>query len=267
MGLLRVATEKCTKCGACAEVCPAFVIGMGEDGPRQLHPGCFACGHCVAVCPTAALDNRRAPLAEQAALGAFPVIDPDTAERFLRSRRAIRTYLDKPVPREMIVRLLNVARHAPTGANTQGVGFLVVQQQEMLRAVIETTVGFLEEQGKTPAGKFYGDYARLYRSTGKDIILRGAPCLVVTHGAAGNPMLAESTYDFIAYAELFATTLGLGTCWAGFVGMAAAANWQPLLDVLALPAGRAATGGFMLGYPRYRYHRLVARQPLQADWR
>ncbi len=268
MALLTVATDKCTKCGACAAVCPAFIIAVTADGPQERQPqACFACGHCVAVCPTAALDNARAPRARQVPQVAHPVIDPATAEQFLRARRSIRNYQPQAVPRALVEQLLGVARCAPTGANSQGIAFLVLQEPSALRAVVESTVAFLEAQAGTPAGAFYAAYARIFRDTGRDIVLRGAPCLVVTHAAAENPMAAGNTYDIIAYAELYATALGLGTCWAGFVGMAAAANWQPLLKVLQLPAGRIATGGFMLGYPQFTYHRLVDRAPLQVAWR
>lgn len=221
----------------------------------------------MAVCPTAALDNARAPLARQAALPRYPVLEPALAEQFLRARRSIRNYQEKQVPCALIERLLTVARCAPTGANSQGISFVVMQDPAALRAIIEQTVAFLEAQANTPAGRFYGEFAKVFRRTGKDIVLRGAPCLVLTLAAPGHPMAVGNTHAIIAYAELFATALGLGSCWAGFVGMAAGAGWQPLLAVIQPPAGKAVTGGFMLGYPQFTYCRLVDRQPLEVVWR
>ena len=37
----------------------------------------------------------------------------------LEQRKSVRAYLDKPVGREMIMRVLDAARHAPSGVNTQ----------------------------------------------------------------------------------------------------------------------------------------------------
>ena len=37
----------------------------------------------------------------------------------LEQRRSVRAFLDKPVEREIIVRILDAARHAPSGVNTQ----------------------------------------------------------------------------------------------------------------------------------------------------
>ena len=44
----------------------------------------------------------------------------------LRGRRSIRGYLDKPVPREMIREILEIAMRAPTSLNTQPWNFFVV---------------------------------------------------------------------------------------------------------------------------------------------
>jgi nitroreductase len=42
-----------------------------------------------------------------------------TADEAMTSRRSIRAFLDKPVPREMVEDLLEVAARAPSGTNTQ----------------------------------------------------------------------------------------------------------------------------------------------------
>lgn len=73
------------------------------------------------LCPHAALDNVKAPLSKQVEQENTPVIDAETAARFLRARRSIRCYKKDIVPREKILQILNIARLAPTGGNTQGV--------------------------------------------------------------------------------------------------------------------------------------------------
>jgi ferredoxin len=132
--LLRVDLELCTMCGACAEVCPVGIVRMGEGRPEASEPEfCCSCGHCVAVCPEAALDNVRAPLAEQAPLPRSPVLDASTAALFLRARRATRAYKKKPVPREILFQLMEIARFAPSASNSQGLSYLVVRDPEVLR--------------------------------------------------------------------------------------------------------------------------------------
>ena len=87
-------------------------------------------GHTVAVCPTGSLDHR-AMAADQC-----PPVQPELAlsadhtKHFLRSRRSIRAYKGKAVPRERIERLIRMARYAPSGRNSQGVEWLVLGRTE-----------------------------------------------------------------------------------------------------------------------------------------
>ena len=47
------------------------------------------------------------------------VADPASVETAIRTRASVRSFLDRPVPREVIEELLDLARLAPSGVNTQ----------------------------------------------------------------------------------------------------------------------------------------------------
>ena len=53
-GVVRIDEEDCSRCGSCAQVCPADVLEM-ENGRVRVRAdsalGCVACGHCMMVCP------------------------------------------------------------------------------------------------------------------------------------------------------------------------------------------------------------------------
>lgn len=269
MDLIQVDQEKCTRCGLCAQVCPTSIISMGNQGPEALRPSCIACGHCVAVCPQAALDNRKAPLDKQLPLSNEPVLDAGAAARFLRSRRSIRCYKQQAVEREKILQMLDIARLAPSGGNSQGVAYQVIDNADILRKITAVTVDWMEEEMQKGSswGKYFAGLVQEYRKSGQDVILRDAPCLVVA--VTNKRMLAsgrDNTHFCLAYAELYATALGLGTCWAGFFEACAANGYQPLLELLALPKATAVTGGLMVGFPKYTYKRLVDKNPLQVTW-
>ena len=110
MNLIQVNQEKCIHCGLCADACPTEFITMVNQVPQATGLSCIACGHCVAVCPVEALDNLKAPLAQQFPLEKVPVLDAVTAATFLRARRSIRRYKQDAVPREKILQLLDIAR-------------------------------------------------------------------------------------------------------------------------------------------------------------
>lgn len=218
MDLIQVNQETCIRCGLCGDVCPAKCITMGDLGPEATGDNCIACGHCVAVCPSAALDNIKAPLVNQLPLEKVPGLDADTAASFLRARRSIRCYKQNVVPREKILQLLDIARLAPTGGNTQGVAYHVIDSAETLRKITSVVIDWMEEKVLTssPWGQYYARPVDNYRKTGEDVILRAAPCLVVAITEKNFlPRGRDNSHFSLAYAELYAPAIELGTCWAG----------------------------------------------------
>ena len=270
MTFLRVDKEKCTSCGACSDVCPASLITVGDDGPQESGSRiCISCGHCVAVCPVDALDNTNAPLLGQVVLKDREPIDPLIAATFLRSRRSIRRYKEEQVPREKLLRVLDVARFASTGGNMQGLSYLVISEKETLRRITAATLDWMT--GEVAAGSerapYFEGIVRAARETGKDVILRDAPHLIVALCDRDFVRGQENAHFCLAYAELFAPTVGVGTCWAGLFQGCAFSGYAPLLDVLNVPEGKKVAGALMAGYPRHKYRRLVDRNPLQVLWR
>ncbi|MBP2632320.1 MAG: ferredoxin [Firmicutes bacterium] len=270
MSLLNVNKEKCIGCGVCVEVCPKNYIGMtAERIPIDVGLTCISCGHCVAVCPQSALDHAHASLNGQVFLDKTPVLNAETAEKFLRGRRSIRVYKEETVPKNKILKLLDIARLAPTGNNTQGVQYLVINNKDTLQAITKATVAWMNEAislGEASAAHFT-DLVEHYHKTGIDVILRNAPCFILALSEKNFTRGRDNTHFSLAYAELFALSLGLGTCYAGLVEACARSDYQPLLDVLDIPENLIVTGGIIVGYPKYSYKRLVDRSPLKVTWR
>ena len=265
MSLLHIDRDLCVKCGLCAEVCPRGIIHLHSEWPEAREPAlCIGCGHCVAICPAAALDNEKAPLSSQIPLPAPPVLSEEKARQFLRSRRSIRCYQQRPVPRAKLLELMDIARFAPSGGNSQGISYRVIDRQEILAQLTEQTISWMEEpaQKNSAAAKVYAQYVSIYRETGSDSILRNAPVLVLGTSATTFARGRENTLLSLAYVELLAPALGLGTCWAGLLEAAAFSGFAPLLNLLAIPEDRHLTGALMVGYPKYFFRRLVTRNPL-----
>lgn len=272
--MLIVNEESCVNCGICSEICPSGSLRNGKNGPELLlSQACLACGHCVAICPNEALDLLTAPKVNQVKVERFPVIDADTAATFLRSRRSIRSYKQEKVSREALLQLLDIARFAPSGSNLQGLSYIVYESPELLKRIKEVTVdwleGLLEEQiQKGAKSTIYESVVSVYRNTGEDVVLRGAPQLIVA--IAPNEMPTDRGRDnghfSLSYLELYATTLGLGTCWAGLMERCAQNKYKPLLELLNMPQNMSVAGAVMVGYPKYTFPRLVDRNPLNVTW-
>jgi len=273
MPLFEVDPDKCNRDGICVDECPIKIIALKDKdsvpkpvkGAEQL---CIHCGHCVAVCPTGALSHQRMrpedcpPVKKEWRLG------PEQAEHFLRSRRSIRTYKDKPVDRETLSRLIEIASHAPSGHNTQPVHWHVVHDRQILQKQIGLVVDWMRDMIKKQpeiAGMMHLDMVVAAWEMGMDTVCRGAPHVIVAHGHKDHPMAADSCVIALAYLELAAPSLGLGSCWAGFYNTAAR-YWPDLKAAIGLPEGHVSYGAVMVGYPKYRYHRLPLRNKPQVTW-
>ena len=94
-----------------------------------------------------------------------------------------------------------------------------------------------------------------------------APALIVAH--VPEKMFDrghDSAHFCLAYAELFAPSLGLGTCWSGFAEYCGQYDWEPFLKELNLPEGRKVGGAIMVGYPQYQYRYMPNRRPLDVTF-
>lgn len=257
MALITVNQEKCITCGLCVNVCPERVLKLGNNGPEEVCPeDCLACGHCVAICPKEALDNSKTPLAKQSQVQ-FPPLSPEVAANFIRSRRSIRAYKQTPVPREKLIDLVNIAHFSPSGHNLQGISYVIIDNRKLIDKAIQIAVAELEKD------HVLSNFTKAYHEEGIDTILRGAPSLILATADSEFPRGRENTILSFAYLELYAPTLGLGSCWAGIFERIARKNDSPLLELFTIPETKTITGAMMVGYPKYTYPRLVDKNPLE----
>ena len=272
MALFTINRETCNQDGICAEVCPARIIFFSPGKYPSLITGtekaCIRCGHCVAVCPTGSLTHREMAVEKCPVVHKDFQLSPDHCEHFLRSRRSIRTYKKKTVPKSEIKKLIEIARHAPSGHNAQDAEWLVLGRREEINNLAEIVINWMHwmiENNSREALSLHLNKAIELWKNGKDIIFRGAPILILTHAEKDNLRALSTCTLALSYFELAATSLGLGCCWAGYFSRAAA-TFPPMIEALSLPEGHQSFGAMMLGYPAFRYHRLPLRNPPGITW-
>ncbi|MBW1842106.1 MAG: nitroreductase family protein [Deltaproteobacteria bacterium] len=273
MELFKVNQKTCNQDGICSAVCPVGIIDFqkGEyPTPNAVaETVCIRCGHCVAVCPTGSLSHREMALEECPPIQKALYLTDEQCEQFLRSRRSIRVYKDKPVPREELERLIAVARYAPSGHNSQCAEWLVLSDSEALRNLTENITDWMRWMiSNMPeiAVSLGMDGVLKQWEKGIDMILRDAPVVIVAHAEKENMMAPSTCTIALTYLELAAASMGLGCCWAGYFN-AAATTFPPMMEALSLPEGHHCFGAMMVGYPKFSYHRLPTRKPPSVTWR
>jgi nitroreductase/NAD-dependent dihydropyrimidine dehydrogenase PreA subunit len=267
MGLLQIDAEKCKRDGICVTECPSAIIKLETDGSvPKLFPGgdefCLRCGHCVAVCPHGALSHEEVSLVDCPPIQKRLSISYDQAVQFLRSRRSVRIFKDKPVDRESLLPLIKIARYAPTASNSQLVEWIVHTDKDTIHGFAGAAIDWMRQYlEKDPQAKSFPYMPLLVAAwdAGYDAVLRSAPALIVASAPreASNGLVDVTLA--LSYLDIAAPTLGLGTCWAGLLQGAILSNPQ-LKTAIGIPEGHPYHYPMMIGFSKAKYFRLPERR-------
>lgn len=143
----------------------------------------------------------------------------------IKSRRSIRSFLDKPIEEEKLLRVLEAGRLAPSAKNLQEWKFVVVRDKELRKRVASAANNqhFLAEA---------------------PVIIIGCATVVdyiMTCGQYAYPIDLTIAMDHMT---LQAVEEGLGTCWIG------AFKENEVKKILEIPENVRIVQIFPLGYPK-----------------
>lgn len=188
------------------------------------------------------------------------------------TRRSVRAFEPRPVPRDVLEKVLHQSLRAPSWGNTQPWGFTVVSGKPLTSITSELSTLLLEKKDAHPDLPFPDKWseakAQRYRDSGKVMFnsmeiarndrdkrnefyqLMGccfkAPHLIFVHIESGaNPYALLDCGLIVQTIALLAVEQGLGTCI-----MAAAVLFPDLVRRHApMPSGTSLVTGIAIGYP------------------
>ena len=287
--MIVIDSTKCTQCGLCFEVCPNYVLALSEDQEIQVkYPGqCCVCGHCVAICPENALIHQEIPAEKFEDLPIIK-ISPESMRILLLSRRSIRAFKEKSVPKELIEQLIEVGIHAGTSSNGQTENLVVIQDRKLLSELEKMVIEVLWNKGMKYLGSEIGQklaktklgnemlrqvipYHHIIRNRRQNnelagMVFRNAPVVMVIHGLRTNFMAHANCSIAVRNMEIMAKTMGLGTCWAGFLSVAAHLAKRKIETYLEIPDDHSIYGAMMVGYPKFEYRKIIPRREREVRW-
>jgi nitroreductase len=145
----------------------------------------------------------------------------DNIMNVIKSRRSIRKYLDKPIPKEIIDKLIEAAKWAPTGMNEQPWGFIVVRDKALVNELSDRSIPYINKmiEGNTQFERYKK------RMAVKDFsIFYHAPCVII--------IIGKTTFSYqndCAMAAqnimLLASSIGIGSCWVGMMNVLNKDEW------------------------------------------
>jgi len=276
MSDISIDRRKCILCEACVETCPVHIFFMPNSEVQVRHEEeCMTCGHCVSVCPVEAVIHKGLDLSGFLPAPEGTAFSPESLYSFLRSRRSCRVYETREVPAEMLEKLIDIARYAPTGFNRQNFEFIVVQDKarvEKLSKMAATYFGDLlkeieASQEPHPFRRMVYEFRRDYEffSQGKDRIFRGAPVVILVHAPADIGTSIDNCLYSVFHMVMMAETLGLGTC-INRRFLVAVDGAPEIARELEAPAGHRILGCVTVGFPKHKFNKWPSRKPPKVKW-
>ncbi len=278
--------SRCDLCGRCVTVCkggPLYVAdgNIGIDQSRFF--GCIGCGHCMAVCRRDAVtvegrDISRADLMDIPETGVRSTFD----ELFslMVSRRSIREFDEREIPRPKIDSIIQAASSAPMGIPPSEVELLVLHGRPKVREFSSDMIAdmrrsrfILSPLSLALMRPFIGRDAYAFmksftvplistilekQTEGKDWLLYGAPLAMVFHiRPAADP---ADTVIAATYAMLAAQAQGLGGCMIGSVGPYLRHGGRTIKKKYGIPRENRVGITMVLGYPKVWFARAIRRR-------
>lgn len=257
----KVDYEKCVKCGLCIENCPTYALGYDDyKSPKMDKPkNCMECQHCLAICPVGAISimdknpDNSAPIKE---------INSDDILNLIQSRRSIRNYKQENVNPKTIQKLKDMLHFVPTGKNSHALHFSFIENIDVMNdfrtKVNKTLVEVFNKKPVQFLTKHFSNYEKIKNAIekGNDIIFRGAPHLVVVSAPINSACPNQDGIIALSYFELYANSLGLGTCWCGYAHRIIK-MFPNFSEYLQVPNGYTPIYVMLFGYKNIEYKRTI----------
>lgn len=264
----RIDEERCTQCGQCVSDCPARCIVMAAGGYPEIpeEERCIRCQHCLAVCPTAALSILGADPDQSLPFDAAALPTAPSMERLIKGRRSTRQFKQQALDTQIIRKLLETARYAPTAVNAQSVLFTATMNRDATAALSKELYAKVEEMlaaSNPEEDDFFHQYLRrflaAYQKHGADGILRDAPHILIASAPKTAPQPKTDCIIALSYLDLLALTMGIGTVWNGILTRCITEFFPELAARLGVPADHEIGYCMSFGPPAVHYHRNVQR--------
>lgn len=254
----RVDVNKCNGCGKCISVCPGNMTGGNVIHMQNGIPvmtdqsnfgwrGCWRCQHCLSVCPNGAVSILGVSPDQVSEKPDGSIRDEFT--RLVSYRRTCRSYQNRDVDPKIIHQMLETMGNVPTGGNSFGLEFSVVESSSAMRKLCDAMFPYQQM-----------DLFRDEKSIGR-LGIYNAPHLFIAHKVVGRRFHDGDLTELgiaTAYFELLANSFGLGTVITNYAAEQILKN-KEARRLLEIPEDHTALAAVGFGYPAISYSRGVKK--------
>lgn len=161
--------------------------------------------------------------------------------KVIKARRSIRRFKTEQIKEEELQAIIEAGLYAPSAMNRQPWHFTVIQK----KSLIDQLSADFKNLAKTSDHR----YARKVASKEGYHVFHHAPTVILVSGDKDNSYTAVDCAAATQNMLLAAESLGIGTCWVGFIAhLLNDPNHQGYLKELGIPEGCRQFHSIALGY-------------------
>jgi len=264
--------NKCTRCLKCVNDCPANAITI-ETG--KIADTCIHCGHCIAICPEMTVfpgKGEIVPLHPHS-------VTADDFNLFIAGIRSCRYYKSKEVPENILIQLISSLKHCPSASNARPLQITIVRSTEKIQLLNKLTEDSLIKLFSLLTSPFVSPLIKLFfpkidlqklkhykeffleqQKVNDSLICHHAPAVILFHGPVTRTGMTEAdAYIWATYTSLHANSMGLATCFNGFIVQALGKNSKHYHN-FGIPATNRIYAALLVGYPKVKYKHECSRE-------
>jgi len=273
-----ISLENCTKCLLCVRDCPSDAIDI-EQG--TINDSCIHCGHCVAICPESTIFPDEGDINKLQDLK----ISSADFQALSASIRTCRSYKDKDVDEETLRLLIENMKHYPSASNARPIEITIVRTKEEIQKLNDRTaknlidtlriftspllmsiLQVLAPKLDLPRLNNYKKQFIAKHLPGSSLVCHHAPAVMIFHAPVTKYSMAAADANIWAtYTSIYASTLGLGTCFNGFI-VSAMSRRKTMRKEFKLPAGHQVYASLLIGHPKVKYKNETGRAMPKAKF-
>ncbi len=273
--MIEIIVDKCTVCSKCVEVCPAKIYRSNDEkiSVKDVER-CIFCGHCLSVCPTEAIRHEKLDYTKFKKIPQLEVNLQDLTE-LIQTRRSIRRFKKKNIPKDQLQELIDTSRYAPTGTNLQNLHYLILQG-DAIPPFVKQIRDFYAKSMKMLKSSSEGDRVSRYIKTweywideakkGNDAVFYNPPAVIICYVPKQDSMAPLNVGFAIGNLMLAAHSVGLGTVNIGFALGAIARNPE-IQATLGVSKEYRIYSVLSIGYPAIKYERIPIRREPRITWK
>lgn len=264
--------ENCIKCLKCVNDCPSNAIDIDLG---TINDTCIHCGHCVAICPESTIFPDDGPINK---LHSSTVTAADF-QNLSAGIRTCRSYHKREVDKEVLEALVENMKHYPSASNSRPIAITIVKTKEIIEKLdkrtaqkLISTLQMITSPVIRPILRVFAPKLNVSRLNAykKQFIERQgpdssqvchhAPSVALFHAPVTKyGMASADAYIWATYTSIHANTLGLGSCFNGFI-VTAMKRSKSMRKEFGIPANHQLYAALLIGHPKVKYSNEAGRE-------